>query len=108
MANADIEFILNRDRTLFRTGAAAGTEVFVHVAGFIAHLELESTHLTAHLFNLAVGQEIDFGMPTGIQQLGRENSDGAIVRGKGLVQLRHLATNARQCFHQVDLDTHLG
>ena len=55
MANADIEFILNRDRTLFRTGAAAGTEVFVHVAGFLAHLELESTHLTAHLFNLAVG-----------------------------------------------------
>jgi hypothetical protein len=33
-------------------------------------------------------------MPTGIQQLGRENSDGAIVRGKGLVQLRHLAANA--------------
>jgi hypothetical protein len=34
---------------------------------------------------VAVGQEIDLGMPTGIQQLGREDSDGAIVRGKGLV-----------------------
>ena len=108
MANGDIEFILNRDRTLFRTGAAAGTEIFVHIAGFLAHPELKSTHFTAHLFNLAVGQEIDFGMPTGIQQLGRENSDGAIVRGKGLVQLGHLAANARQCLHQVDLDTHLG
>ena len=108
MANADIEFILDRDRTLFRTGAAAGTEIFVYVTGFFAHLELKRTHFTAHLFNLAVGQEIDFGMPTGIQQLGRENSDGAIVSGKGLIQLGHLAANARQRLHQMNLDTHFG
>ena len=108
MADTDIEFILNRHRTLFGTGAAAGTEIFVHIAGFFAHLELKRTLFTAHLFNLAVGQEIDIGMPTGIQQLGRENSDGAIVSGKGLIQLGHLAANARQRLYQVDLDTHLG
>jgi hypothetical protein len=47
-------------------------------------------------------------MPTGIQQLRRENSDGAVVGGKGFVQLGHLAADTGQLFHQMDLDAHLS
>jgi hypothetical protein len=46
-------------------------------------------------------------MSTDIQQLGRKNSDGAIVGGKGLIQLSHLAADAGKLLHHVNLDTHL-
>jgi hypothetical protein len=46
-------------------------------------------------------------MPTDIQQLRRENSYGAVIGGKSLVQLGHFAAYAGVLFHQVDLDSHL-
>jgi hypothetical protein len=46
-------------------------------------------------------------MSTDIQQLRRENSYGAVIGGKGLVQLGHFAADAGVLFHQVDLDSHL-
>jgi hypothetical protein len=47
-------------------------------------------------------------MPTGIKQLGRENSDGAIVGGKRLVQLGHLAPDAGKTLHKLHLEAHFG
>jgi len=108
IAKADIEIIRDRDRTLFRAGATTGTEVFVHIAGLLPHPYIKGTDLAADFFDLAISEEIDFGMPTGIQQLRRQNSDGAVIGRKGLVQLGHLATDARKLLHQVDLDTHFS
>jgi hypothetical protein len=45
-------------------------------------------------------------MSTDIQQLGRENSNGAVVGGESLVQLSHLPPDAGELFHQVDLEAH--
>jgi hypothetical protein len=108
LSQPHIEIILDRGWTLFHAGPTAGTEILIHIAGLFAHLHIKGTNLALYLFHLAVGEEIDIGMPTGIQQLRRENSDGAVVGGKGFVQLGHLAANTRQFFHQVDLDTHFG
>jgi hypothetical protein len=47
-------------------------------------------------------------MSTDIQQLGRKDSDSAIVCGKGFIQLSHLSANAGQPFDHVDLDAHFG
>jgi hypothetical protein len=47
-------------------------------------------------------------MSTDIQHFGRQNSDGAIVSGKGLVQLRHNPTDAGSALHQMDLDAHVA
>jgi hypothetical protein len=108
LSKAHIEIILDRSWTLLHAGTATGTEVLIYIAGLFTHPHIKGTHLALYLFNLAVGEEIDIGMPTGIQQLRRENSDGAVVGGKGFVQLGHLAADTGKLFHQVDLDAHFG
>ena len=44
-------------------------------------------------------------MPADLDQFGRKYSDGAVVRRKGLVELRHLAANGRGPVDQVNLET---
>jgi hypothetical protein len=39
--------------------------------------------------NLGVGDNLNIKMPADLDQFRRENSHGAVVGGKGLVQLRH-------------------
>jgi hypothetical protein len=45
-------------------------------------------------------------MSTDIHQLGRENSQRAVIGGKGLIQLGHLPADARQAFHHVGRKPH--
>jgi len=45
-------------------------------------------------------------MPTDIQQLRRENSDGTVIGWKRLVELRHFPANTRKPFNHVHLDSH--
>jgi hypothetical protein len=47
-------------------------------------------------------------MSTDIQHLGREDSDGAVIRGKGFVQLGHLAPDTGKPFYQLHLESHFG
>jgi hypothetical protein len=47
-------------------------------------------------------------MSTDIHQLRGQDSEGAVVGGKSLVQLGHLSPNARQLFHQMHLKSHFG
>jgi len=47
-------------------------------------------------------------MPTGIQQLGRKNSDGAVICGKRFVELSHSPADAWEPLHHVHLDSHFG
>jgi hypothetical protein len=47
-------------------------------------------------------------MSTDIHQLRRQDSEGAIIRRKGLVQLGHFSANAGQTFHQVHFESHFS
>ncbi len=47
-------------------------------------------------------------MPADLDQFGCEYSHGAIIGGKGLVELRHVAADARRLFNQKDLETGSG
>jgi len=67
----------------------------------------EISDLTGEVCYLAVSQKIYVGMPTDIQQLGRENSYCTVIGGKGLVKLSHFSADTRVLLHKVDLDTHL-
>ena len=44
-------------------------------------------------------------MPADLDQLGCEYSHGAVIGRKGLVELGHVAPDARPFFYQVDLKT---
>jgi hypothetical protein len=47
-------------------------------------------------------------MPADLDQFRCEYSHGAVIGGKGLVKLRHMAPNARRFVNQVDLKTGSG
>ena len=44
-------------------------------------------------------------MPADLDQFGREYSYGAVIGGKGLVKLGHMAANGRRLVHQINLKT---
>jgi len=45
----------------------------------------------------------DVAVPADLDQLGGDNSHGAVVAGEGLVDLGHGAADGRALFHQVDV-----
>ena len=47
-------------------------------------------------------------MPADLDQFGRENSHGAVIGWKGLVELGHMSTNARSFLNQIHLKTSAG
>ncbi len=47
-------------------------------------------------------------MPADLDQFGSEYSDGAVIGGKGLVKLGHVAADGRRVVNQVNLETRRG
>jgi len=47
-------------------------------------------------------------MPADLDQFGRDNSHGAVIGGKGLVQLGHNSSDGRTFFQKVDIITGIG
>jgi hypothetical protein len=47
-------------------------------------------------------------VPADLDQLGRDNSHGAVIGGKGLVQLRHDSTDSRRPFDKMDIKAGIG
>ena len=64
--------------------------------------DLKITDLAFDALHVGHGVKIDIQMATGFHQLGRDDAHGAIVGGKGLVQLRHHAADGRILFRQDD------
>jgi len=47
-------------------------------------------------------------MPADLDQFGREYSHGAVIGGKGLVELGHMAADGRRFFNKVNFKTRNG
>ncbi len=82
--------------------ATAGALAHVHKPGAPAQEDLEIPGLAPDLQNLGGGLDRDQGMAGDLQHPGAEDAHGAIVGGKGLVQLRHQAADGQTRFHQGD------
>jgi hypothetical protein len=107
-AQSFVKGIRDRGRTFFAARTAPRAFVFFHIPGFFSNEYREISGLSLKVFHLAVGQKLNVGMSTDIQHLGRQDSDGAVVGGKSLVQLGHLTADTGELFHQVDLYPHIG
>ena len=93
-------------RALFSAGPTAGAFCLIDIAGLFPYLDLETAGTAFDLLNFAVGQQLDIGMSTDIQHFRREDSDGAVVGGKCLVQLSHFPADTRQPLDKIHLETH--
>jgi len=47
-------------------------------------------------------------MPADLDQFGRDDSHGAVVGGKGLVQLSHDTPDGGRSFHEIDKKARVG
>jgi hypothetical protein len=96
------------DRAVFDTGRTTRAFVLQNISGFFNQGDLEVPRFPLYPVNFGIGQNLYIGMPADLDQFGREYSNGAVIGGKGLVQLGHMAANGRRLVDQVNLKTRSG
>jgi hypothetical protein len=103
-----VKWIRILNRAVFYTGGASCALVFNNIsgAGFQSHLKI--TFLSFYGINFCKCKNLYVWMPADLDQFRRENSHRAVVGGKGLVKLGHMAANAWSFLYQVNLETGSG
>ena len=103
-----IKLIRVFDRAVFYTGSTTRAFVLYNVSGLLDQGYLEVSCFPFYTVNFSIGQDLYIGMPADLDQFGREYSNGAVIGGKGLVKLGHMAANGRCLVDQVNLKTSSG
>jgi hypothetical protein len=90
-------------RALGHAVAAAGALRQVDRTGVALEPDLERAGLALDAEHLGQGHQLNVLVPTGSDQLGRENAHRAVVSREGLVEHRHRAADGRRPLGQKDL-----
>jgi hypothetical protein len=96
------------DRAVFYAGSTTRAFILYNVSGLFNQRYLEVSCFPFYAVNFGISQDLYIGMPADLDQLGCEYSHGAVIGGKGLVKLGHMAPNARRFLNQVHLKTGSG
>ena len=92
-------------RAVFYTGRTARAFILYNVPGLLGQSYLKVSSFAFYAVDFRIRQDLDIGIPADLDQFGCENSYRAVIRGKGLVKLGHVAANGRRAVHQIDLET---
>ncbi len=103
-----IKLIRVFDRAVFYTGSTTRALALCNISGLFNQGYLEVSCFSFYTVNFSIGQDLYIGMPADLDQFGREYSNGAVIGGKGLVKLGHMAANGRCLVDQVNLKTSSG
>ncbi len=95
-------------RTIFHAVGAARAIIFDNVPGLFRERDVKISRLPIDSINFRVGEDFNVRMPADLDQLGCENSHRAVVGREGLVELRHVPTDAGRFLDQVDLKASVG
>jgi len=90
-----IIWIRYHDRTVLYTGSTTRAFVQINISGLFNQRYREVSCFALYTVNISIGQDLYIGMPADLDQFGREYSNGALIGGKGLVKLGHMAANGR-------------
>ena len=88
-------WIRDHDGTVFYTGRATRAFVLYNVSRLLYQVYLEVPCFALYTVNLGKGQDLYVGMPADLDQFRCEYSHRAVIGGKGLVQLGHVAPDGR-------------
>ena len=77
------------DRTILDATAAPGTAVHVNASSALLDFHFKIAGGPFHRFQVRVGDQFNVQMPADLDQFRRDDSHGAVIGGKGLVQLGH-------------------
>jgi hypothetical protein len=103
-----IEMIRVFDRAVFYTGRTTRAFALYNISGLFDQGDLKVSCFPLYTVNFSIRQDLYIGIPADLDQFGREYSYGAVVSGKGLVKLGHMAANGRCLVDQVNLKTRRG
>jgi hypothetical protein len=103
-----IKLIRIFNRAVFYAGRTTCAFVLSNIPGLFNQGYLEVSCFSYYTVNFSIRQDLYIGMPADLDQFGREYSNGAVIGGKGLVKLGHMAANGRCLIDQVNLKTRSG
>jgi hypothetical protein len=103
-----IKLIRVFDRAVFYAGGTTRAFALYNISGLFNQGYLEVSCFPYDTVNFSIRQDLYIGIPADLDQFGREYSDGAVIGGKGLVKLGHMAANGRCLVDQVNLKTSSG
>jgi hypothetical protein len=92
-------------RAILYTSSTTGAFVLQDISGLFNQRYLEVSFFPCYTVNFSIRQDLYIGMPADLDQLGCKYSHGAVIGGKGLVKLGHMAANGRRFVNQVNLKT---
>jgi len=100
-----IELIRIFYRAILYTDSTTRAFLLINILGFFSQRYLKVSCFPYYTVNFSIGEDFYIWMPADLDQLWREYSHGAVIGGKGLVKLGHVAPDARRFFNQVNLKT---
>ena len=103
-----IKWIGVLDRAVFYTGRTTRAFVLQNISRLSNQGYPKVSCFSFYTVNFSIGQDLDVGVPADLDQFGRKYSGGAVIGGKGLVKLGHMAANGRRLVHQINLKTRSG
>jgi len=95
-------------RTICHAGSTTRALILYNVSRLFDQRYAEVSRFPFYVINFSVCQYLYVGMPADLDQLGCEYSHRAVIGGKGLVKLGHMAPDARPFLNQVHLKTSIG
>jgi hypothetical protein len=100
-----IKWIRVLDRAVFYTGRTTPAFVLQNIPGLFNQGDPKVSCFSFYTVNFRIRQDFYIGIPADLDQFGREYSYRAVIGGKGLVELGHVAANGRCLVHQINLET---
>jgi hypothetical protein len=91
------------DRAVFNANAAACAQIHVDAPGPLSDFHFEIPGRPLDRLQIRIGDELDIQMPADLDQFGGDNSHGAVIGGKGLIQLSHGPADGRGLLEKVDI-----
>ena len=82
-----IVFIVNLPGTFLGTQPTGNALVEINIPGQLDKGNLEVPLLSLDALHLREGEQLNIDVPADLDQLGRDNSHGTVIGGKGLIQL---------------------
>ena len=103
-----IKFIRVCNRAIFDAGSTTRTHIFLYIPGLSGQAYFKITSFTLYTINFSVTQDLYIRVPSNLDELRSEYSYRAIISGKSLIKLRHMAADGRCLINQVNLKTRSG
>ena len=88
-----VKWIRILDRAVFHTGRTTRAFLLQNVPGLLSQGDPKVSCFALYTVNFRIRQNLDIWIPADLDQFGRENSYRAVIGGKGLVKLGHVAAN---------------